>query len=108
MKTIQLQEIKEKMPSEEVTKTVTELFKVLGDETRSKILFVLEQGPLCVTDICECVDMTKSAVSHQLRILKQAKLVKSKRYGKEIIYSLDDYHVSTLCACAVAHVKEDH
>lgn len=106
MQKIPIEEIKNKMPNEEVIQNMTELFKILGDETRSKILYVLEQGPLCVSEICECVEMTKSAVSHQLRILKQTKLVKSKRYGKEIIYSLDDYHVSTLFACAYAHITE--
>lgn len=99
-------EIKKKMPREDIIIDVSDLFKVLGDSTRAKILFVLEQGALCVSDIAECIDMTKFAVSHQLRILKQAKLVKSKRDGKEIFYSLDDEHVSTLFDCALAHVKE--
>ncbi len=101
-----LSEIKEKMPNEDIIVDVAELFKILGDPTRSKILFVLEQGPLCVSDISFCVEMTKYAVSHQLRLLKQAKLVKCKREGKEMIYSLDDDHVSTLFECALAHVKE--
>lgn len=98
--------IKARMPKEEITSAVSELFKVLGDSTRAKILFVLEQGELCVSDICCCLEMTAGAVSHQLRILKQAKLVKNRREGKEIIYSLDDDHVSTLFDCALAHVAE--
>lgn len=101
-----LENVKNKMPNEEVIIGVSELFKILGDPTRNKILFVLEQGPLCVNDICECVNMTKYAVSHQLRTLKQAKLVKCRREGKEMIYSLDDDHVSTLFSCALAHVME--
>lgn len=99
-------EIKAKMPSDDVTTAVSDLFKVLGDATRAKILFVLENATLCVSDIAECVEMMTCAVSHQLRILKQAKLVKSKREGKEVIYSLDDDHVSTLFSCALAHVEE--
>lgn len=103
---MEISEIKNRMPEEDIASAVSELFKTLGDSTRAKILFVLEQGAFCVTDIAECVEMTTSAVSHQLRILKQAKLVKSKREGKEIIYSLDDDHVSTLFSCALAHVEE--
>lgn len=99
-------EIKAKMPSEETTSGVSELFKVLGDATRAKILFVLENASMCVSDICECVEMTPGAVSHQLRVLKQAKLVKCKREGKEMIYSLDDDHVYKLFSCALAHVEE--
>lgn len=103
---MEIKEIKEKMPSLENIQAVAELFKVLGDETRSKILFALEHSELCVNDICTCVDMTKYAVSHQLRILKSAKLVKCRRLGKEMIYSLDDEHVSTLFSCAFAHILE--
>lgn len=102
-----LKEIKAKMPDDEVIESVSELFKILGDQTRAKILFVLEKGPLCVGDICECVSMTKYAVSHQLRLLKQAKLVKCKRLGKEMIYSLDDEHVSEMFDCALTHVQEE-
>ncbi|MCQ2771318.1 MAG: metalloregulator ArsR/SmtB family transcription factor [Clostridia bacterium] len=100
-------EIKEKMPSSDVVESVSELFKVLGDATRSRILFVLEQGPLCVSDISACVDMSKYAVSHQLRILRQSKLVKCKREGKEVIYSLDDEHVSSIFVCALEHILEE-
>lgn len=102
-----LTEIKSKIPQSDVIDDVSELFKVLGDSTRTKILFVLERGELCVSDICECVDMTKYAVSHQLRILKASKLVKSRREGREIIYSLDDDHVSQIFDCAMVHVTEE-
>ncbi len=101
-----LEDIKEKIPNEEVINDLSDLFKILGDPTRTKILFVLEKGDLCVSDISNAVNMTKYAVSHQLRTLKQAKLVKCKRDGKEMIYSLDDDHVSTLFECALAHVLE--
>lgn len=98
--------IKEQIPNNDEVENVSMLFKVLGDPTRSKILFILEQGPLCVSDICQCMDMTASAVSHQLRILKQSKLVKSKKTGKEVFYSLDDEHVSQIFNCALDHIRE--
>lgn len=104
---MELTEIKANIPEPEVVDAVSELFKVLGDSTRTKILFVLERGELCVSDICECVDMSKYAVSHQLRILKASKLVKSRREGREIIYSLDDEHVSQIFDCALVHVTEE-
>lgn len=101
-----LEKIKKTVEDESVTFNVAELFKVLGDNTRVKILTVLEQSALCVNDICECVNMTKSAVSHQLRILRQAKLVRSMKNGKEVIYSLDDEHVFKIFDCALAHILE--
>ena len=99
-------DVKSQLPSPDIIDDLSELFKILGDQTRSKILFVLEQGEFCVSDISEAVGMTKYAVSHQLRTLKQAKLVKCRREGKEVIYSLDDDHVSTLFSCSLAHVTE--
>ena len=99
-------EIKKQMPKTDTITDLADLFKVLGDQTRQKILFALENKPLCVNDICECVDMTKYAVSHHLRLLKDAKLVKGVRDGKEIIYSLDDEHVSQIFECALLHVME--
>ncbi len=101
-----LSEIKNQMPGENVIEDVSNLFKILGDTTRVKILFVLEQGPLCVGDIASCTDMTKYAVSHHLRLLRQAKLVKTRRSGKTIFYALDDEHVSQIFDCALAHVQE--
>lgn len=85
---------------------LAELFKVFGDSTRTKILSCLEISELCVCDIAECLNMNKSAISHQLRILRQAKLVKTRRSGKEVFYSLDDEHVSEIYECALAHIKE--
>lgn len=98
--------IKAKLPNEEEIYDLSELFKVLGDPTRTKILTVLEIHELCVNDIASALDMTKSAVSHQLRILRQSRLIKARREGKEIIYSLDDNHVSQLFECALIHIKE--
>lgn len=103
---MRLEDIKKNLPSEDVINDVADLFKVLGDPTRTKILTTLEMGELCVTDICECVNMTKSAVSHQLRILRQAKLVKGNKVGKEVFYSLDDSHVSQIFDCALTHIME--
>lgn len=82
------------------------LFKILGDVTRTKILSVLEKGELNVSSISELVGLNISAISHQLRILRQAKLIKPRKVGKEVFYSLDDEHVSLIFQCALAHVKE--
>ena len=101
-----IETIKAKLPNDEEIYDLSELFKVLGDQTRTKILTVLEIHELCVNDIASALNMTKSAVSHQLRILRQSKLIKSRRDGKEIIYSLDDNHVSQLFECALIHIKE--
>lgn len=101
-----IEAIKAKLPNDEEIYDLSELFKVLGDQTRTKILTVLEIHELCVNDIASALNMTKSAVSHQLRILRQSRLIKARRDGKEIIYSLDDNHVSQLFECALIHIKE--
>lgn len=82
------------------------LFKILGDVTRTKILAVLEKGELNVSSISSMVGLNISAISHQLRILRQAKLIKPRKVGKEVMYSLDDDHISQIFNCALAHVKE--
>ena len=82
------------------------LFKVLGDKTRTKILATLEKGELNVSNISVLVGLNISAVSHQLRILRQAKLIKPRKVGKEVVYSLDDDHISQIFKCALEHVKE--
>lgn len=94
------------MPDEDILYDVAELFKIFGDSTRIRILSVLTQAELCVCDICTLLNMTKSAVSHQLRILRQAKLVRNKRVGKEVYYSLDDEHVYSIIDIALQHIKE--
>ena len=101
-----IDEVKEKLPEEELIIDVSDLFKVLGDPTRVKILTTLEIKELCVNEICECLDMTKSAVSHHLRVLRQSKLVKYRKVGKEVYYSLDDDHVVQIFYCALSHISE--
>ncbi|MBE5945317.1 MAG: helix-turn-helix transcriptional regulator [Lachnospiraceae bacterium] len=99
--------VNETMPDETELYDLAELFKVFGDSTRIRILFVLYSGELCVCDIAETLKMTQSAISHQLRILKQSKLVKSRREGKSIFYSLADDHVKTIIAQGREHIEED-
>lgn len=99
-------EVLEKLPDDDTIYDLAELFKVFGDSTRTKILSCLEIRDLCVCDIASCLNMTKSAVSHQLRILRSAKLVKTKKNGKEVIYSLDDEHVSKIFECGLSHINE--
>ena len=95
------------MVNEETLYDVAELFKVFGDSTRIKILFVLFEQEMCVCDLAESLSMTDSAVSHQLKILKQAHLVKARRDGKQMFYSLADDHVRTIIAQGMDHVEED-
>jgi len=102
-----LEDIKKNMPTVKQIEDLSNLFKVLGDSTRSKILYTLEDHELCVTEICECVGMQKSAVSHQLRILRDAKLVKARKEGKEVYYSFDDDHISTIFKYGLEHICED-
>lgn len=94
------------MPDEDTLYEVAELFKVFGDSTRTRILSALSSTSLCVCDMAKVLNMTKSAVSHQLRILRTAKLVKADRRGKEVYYSLDDEHVSKILLMATEHIKE--
>ena len=96
----------EEMPDEEMLYDLADLFKVFADTTRIKILYALMDADLCVADIAEIVGATQSAVSHQLRTLKQARLVKFQRDGKNIIYSLSDDHVYTELAKGMTHICE--
>ncbi len=96
----------DQMPNEEVLYDLADLFKVFADTTRIKILFALMGRELCVAHIAEMVNATQSAVSHQLRILKQAHLVKFQRDGKNVNYSLADDHVYTVLAQGITHVCE--
>ena len=102
-----LEEIKNNMPSKREIDDVANLFKVLGDSTRAKILVAIIGDELNVTDICNCVEMNKSTVSSQLRILRDSKLVKTRREGKEIYYSLDDDHVTIIFKYAREHINEE-
>ena len=85
---------------------LAELFKVFGDSTRIRILHTLFNEEMCVQDIASDLNMTQSAISHQLKILRQSKLIKSRRDGKMIYYSLADAHVKTIISCGLEHVEE--
>ena len=95
-----------KMPKEEVVLSLAELFKALGDPTRVKILSCLKVKDMCVGEIADALNMTTSAISHQLRVLKAIKLVKGTKEGKEVCYSLDDDHVTLIMQCGLDHVNE--
>ena len=94
------------MPDEEILYDLAELFKIFGDSTRIKILYVLFESEMCVCDIAQLLGMSQSAISHQLRALKQSKLVKYRRDGKTIFYSLADGHVRTILDQGMEHVAE--
>ncbi|MEE0522879.1 MAG: metalloregulator ArsR/SmtB family transcription factor [Lachnospira sp.] len=95
------------LPEETELYDLAELFKVFGDSTRIRILFVLFEAEVCVCDLAAALNMTQSAISHQLKILKQSKLVKSRREGKSVFYSLADGHVRTIIAQGREHIEED-
>lgn len=99
--------VKETMPDEEELNDLADLFKVFGDYTRIRILFVLFEAEVCVCDLAQALNMTQSAISHQLKILKQNRLVKSRREGKSIFYSLADEHVRTIIGKGREHIEED-
>ena len=94
------------MPEEEILYDLAELFKIFGDSTRIKILYVLFESEMCVFDISQLLNMSMSAISHQLRILKQAQLVKFRREGKTVFYSLADDHVRTILGNGMDHICE--
>lgn len=94
------------MPQEELLYDLAELFRIFADSTRIKILYVLFEAEMCVCDIAECLNMTQSAISHQLRLLKQSKLVKFRREGKTVFYSLADDHVRTIIGMGMEHLCE--
>lgn len=98
--------VKEKLPKEEILYDLADLFKVFGDGTRIKILCALFESELCVCDIAALLNMTHSAISHQLRVLKAAKLVKNRKVGKIVYYSLADDHVQHIFDQGLAHVTE--
>ena len=98
--------VDETLPEETELYDLAELFKVFGDSTRIRILFVLFEAEVCVCDLAKALNMTQSAISHQLRILKQNKLVKSRREGKSIFYSLADDHVRTIINQGREHITD--
>ena len=95
----------QKMPREDVFSAVSMFYKILGDATRCKIIFALMEQELCVCDISKILNMTKSAVSHQLSKMRDSGVVKCRRSGKEVYYSLDDDHVREIFAVTVSHVQ---
>ena len=98
--------VDETMPDETELDSLAELFKVFGDPTRIRILFVLFETEVCVCDLARALNMTQSAVSHQLRILKQSRLVKNRREGKTVYYSLADGHIQTIISQGMEHIAE--
>ena len=92
--------------TDEMIYEISDFFKIFGDSTRLKILLALEEGDFNVTELCSKLSMTKSAISHQLKGLKDSKLVKYKKIGKNVIYSLDDYHVRLIIDTAREHLYE--
>jgi ArsR family transcriptional regulator len=101
-----VERVKRKMPPEESLYDLAELFKVFGDSTRTKILWALDEAEMCVCDLAYLLNMTQSAVSHQLRVLKQAKLVKNRKAGKIVFYSLEDEHVRQIFELGLSHINE--
>lgn len=101
-----VEKVTQNMPDDEILYDLAELFKIFGDSTRIKILYVLFESEMCVCDIARLLNMTQSAISHQLRALKQSKLVKYRREGKTVFYSLADGHVRTIIDQGMEHVAE--
>lgn len=101
-----IKDVKEKMPLEEELYELGDFFKLLGDSTRIKILNALSISEMCVCDIAALLEMTQSAISHQLRVLKQGRLVKHRKEGKSVYYSLDDEHVKHIVEQGLTHIME--
>ena len=101
-----VERVQKEMPGEDTLYDLTELFRIFGDSTRIRILYVLFEAEMCVCDIAALLGMTQSAISHQLRALKNARLVKSRRDGKTVFYSLADEHVKTILDQGIEHVTE--
>ena len=98
--------VRQELPGEDTLYDLTELFRIFGDSTRVRILYVLFEPEMCVCDIAQLLGMTQSAISHQLRALKNVRLVKSRREGKTVFYSLADDHVKTIIDQGLEHVRE--
>lgn len=94
-----------KMPNENIFNHLADLFKLIGDTTRCRILYALDQDEMCVCDLANVLNMTKSSVSHQLSILKKHKIVRFHRVGKEVYYALDDEHIVKLFEIGVEHIS---
>ena len=101
-----IEAVKEKMPAEELLNELADFYKVFGDATRIKILCVLLRSEMCVCDLAEMLGMTQAAISHRLRVLKQMKLVKNRREGKTVYYSLADGHIQNIISQGMEHIME--
>ena len=101
-----VEKVRHNMPDEDTLYDLSELFRIFGDSTRIRILYVLFEAEMCVCDIASLLGMTQSAMSHQLRALKNARLVKGRREGKTVFYSLADDHVKTIIDQGLDHVAE--
>lgn len=101
-----VEKVKKNIPPEDVLYDLSDFFKVLGDSTRIKILWALDESELCVCDLASLLNMTKSAISHQLSSLKQANLVKYRKEGKVVFYSLADDHVKEIYEKGMEHIRE--
>ena len=101
-----VEEVKDKLPQEEILYDLGELFKVFGDSTRIKIICSLFESEMCVCDLSALLNISQSAISHQLRVLKSARLVKFRRAGKVIYYSLDDEHIKQIFDAGLHHITE--
>lgn len=98
----------ESMPAEKQIDSLSAFFKMMGDPTRIKMMYLMSQGEVCVQDIACALGMTKSAISHQLSGLKDSKIVKSRRDGKNVFYSIDDDHVQAVLSIAMTHIQHKH
>lgn len=101
-----VERVRQSMPDEDTLYDLCELFRIFGDSTRIRILYVLFEAEMCVCDIANILGMTQSAISHQLRALKNARLVKGRREGKTVLYALADDHVKTMIDQGLDHVSE--
>jgi DNA-binding transcriptional ArsR family regulator len=101
-----VEQVRQKLPPDEVLYDLAELFKIFGDSTRVKILYALLARELCVCDLAKLMEVSQSAVSHQLRVLKNSKLVKFRREGKTVYYSLADEHVVRVLSQGMEHIME--
>ena len=101
-----VEKVRRELPGEDTLYDLTELFRIFGDSTRIKILYALHDNELCVQDIASAVQLSQSAVSHQLRVLKDSKLVRFRREGKTVFYALDDDHVRSILSMGMDHIEE--
>ena len=98
-------EVLQKMPSENIFNNLADLFKLIGDTTRCRILFALDQKEMCVCDLANVLNMTKSSISHQLAVLRRTGVVRCRKNGKEVYYTLDDEHIVKLFEIGLEHIK---